>query len=116
MKKYVKLAAALAAVMMILCSCGSSIKSAENTLRRTFFWNWTLRGYELIDLEYDAEMSRRELHDLEDGEDIAIFKTSFKTPHNTDGSLSPDHVYTGWTWELRRSKHSGWKIVNYGFG
>ena len=116
MKKYVKLAAALAAVMMILCSCGSSIKSAENTLRRTFFWNWTLRGYELIDLEYDAEMSQKRLYDLEDGEDIAIFKTSFKTPHKVSGSLSPDHVYTGWTWELRRSKHSGWKIVNYGFG
>ena len=116
MKKYIKLAAVLAAAVMILCSCGSGIKSAERTLRRNFFWNWTLRGYELIDLEYDAEMSQKMLYDLEDGEDVAVFKTSFKTPHKVSGSLSPDHVYTGWSWELRRTKHSGWKIVNYGFG
>lgn len=116
MKKYMRFVAALAAAAMILCSCGSSIKSAENTVRREFFWKWTLRGYELIDIEYDAEMSRKMLYDLEDGEDIAVFKTSFRTPHNVRGSLSPDRVYTGWSWELKRTKHSGWKIVNYGFG
>lgn len=116
MRKYIIIITVCCVFAMILAGCGSSIKSAENTVRREFFLHWTLKGYELIDLQYDAKQSEEMKKEAAEGEDVAVFTSSFKTPGKTEGSLSPDRVYTGWGWILKRSKNSGWKIVNYGFG
>ncbi len=96
---------AIMMIFVIMLTALTGCKSPEMTVRWEFFKHWTLKGYELIDLEFDREMP--------DG--TVVYKSTFKTPGRTDGSLSPNKIYSGWTWDLERTPF-GWKIVGYGYG
>ena len=42
--------------------------------------------------------------------------TSFKTGPRIEGSLSPNEVYSRYSWELERKLFGGWKLTNWGYG
>ena len=51
----------------------------------------------------------------EDDRTIRLY-TSFRTGPNTEGSLTPNEVYSNYSWELERKLFGGWKLTNWGYG
>jgi len=51
----------------------------------------------------------------EDARTIRLY-TSFETGPHTEGSLSPNEVYSRYSWELERGIFGGWKLTNWGYG
>lgn len=92
------------------------IQSAMNVVLRHFASEFD--GCTLKELTYDEERTLQEMErNAENGEtgDVIILVSSFKVGEESDGSLSPNTTYDGWSWELKRSGLSGWKLTNAGY-
>lgn len=83
----------------------------------------TWDGYKLYSISYtNDEWSQGELdycNKLCDGENFdecIVFKSSFHTPKNNEGGLSPDRDYSGYTWILARTCGGKWTLVAWGYG
>ena len=84
------------------------IISAMSVVKRYFvlFTDWTLLT---ISYEEDPE------DPPEDDRTIRLY-TSFRTGPNSVGSLTPNEVYSNYSWELERKLFGGWKLTNWGYG
>ena len=110
---------------LLLAGCGSTLKatrivedsdvysrweitSAMRVVKRYFvlFTDWTLLT---VSYEEDPE------NPPEDDRTIRLY-TTFETGPHTEGSLSPNEVYSRYSWELERKFFGGWKLTNWGYG
>lgn len=136
MKRWYRFLAAVLVLSLLFCGCSggrvravekiipeselyskSEIESAMSVVTRTFRSGFD--GCTMLEIAYDEEKTLKEMErNAENGEtgDVMILVSSFKVGEKSDGSLSPNTTYDGWSWELTRSGLGGWKLTNYGYG
>ena len=136
MKRWYRFLAMFLALAVLLCGCSggstvgvkrivgkseiyseTEIESAMSVVIRNFRSGF--EGCRLLEIAYDEEKTLKEMErNAENGEtgDVMILVSSFKVGAKSDGSLTPNMTYSGWSWELRRSGLGGWRLTNYGYG
>lgn len=78
------------------------------------------KGCTLLALSYDEEVSERQealtWPRPPDPIDVVIFTSDFSVDGSgSDGSLTPNSTYRGWSWEVTRpSPDLPWKVTNHG--
>lgn len=132
MKRIRSILAAALAVVLLCCGCGNirsvervidspelyskaEIKSAMRVVEGHFFR--TFGGSTLLELRYDEEKTQKEMDRHEErGEktDVIVLTSSFYV-EKSDGSLTPDMTYNGWSWELERTLLGTWKLKDAGY-
>ena len=85
------------------------IVSAMHVVTRFFSLNFS--GCTLLTISYEEDAD----NPPENDRTIRI-TTSFETGPHMTGSLSPNEVYSRYSWELERGLLGGWKLVNWGYG
>lgn len=94
------------------------IRAAIEVIETEVSRNW--KGCTLTEIYYGGdELSASFQHEAEwhDGDEVIVLLSSFDVDSTGgDGSLEPNHTYTGWEWILVRSQGGEWRHVDHGYG
>lgn len=124
--KHTRLTALLLLGALILSGCGSGLRATRIIEDSDVYSRWEIEtamhtAARFFDRHFDGctllSICYEEDPETPPADDRTIRLTSsFRTGAHTEGSLSPDQIYSGYSWELSRGPLGLWRMTNWGYG